>query len=209
MARSGERSWLTPPATTRSASMSRPESVSSRMASAGVQDRHLEDLVALLLAAREPLVYGPLHQRVVDVDDLGLLLDQRQEVHGVQLRLAAVLADRVEGRLQEVDVADAGDLHRVLEREEHALARPVLRAHGQQVLPLVGDGAPGDLVARPPRQHVRERRLPRPVRPHDRVHLARVHGQVQPLEDVVPSHLRAQPLDLKHWCSSCPLCLCG
>jgi len=38
-----------------------------------------------------------------------------------------MLADRVGGRLQEVDVADAGDLDGVLEGEEDALARALFR----------------------------------------------------------------------------------
>ena len=53
--------------------------------------------------------------------------------------LAAVLADGVDRRLQEVDVADAGDLDRVLEGQEDALAGPLLGVHVQQVLALVED----------------------------------------------------------------------
>src|SRR6185369_211687 len=94
-----------------------------------IQDRHLEDLVALLLAAGEAFVHRPLDERLVDVHDLGLLLHQGEEVDGVQLRLSAMLADRVGGRLQEIDVADAGDLDRILEGQEHAFARPLFRAH--------------------------------------------------------------------------------
>ena len=34
-------------------------------------------------------------------------------------------------------------------------------------------------------QRARQRALARPVRPHDGVHLARVHGEAQPLENVL------------------------
>jgi hypothetical protein len=66
-ARSGERSALTPSATFFSASMSRPESVSSRIASFGSSTASLEDLVALLLATRESFVDAALQQPVVEV----------------------------------------------------------------------------------------------------------------------------------------------
>ena len=39
----------------------------------------------------------------------------------------------------------------------------------------------GHLIPRPPAEHIGQRRLARPVRPHDRMHLARVHGERQPL----------------------------
>ena len=50
---------------------------------------------------------------------------------------AAVLAHRVERRLEEVDVADAGNLHRVLERQEDAFAGALLGRQLQQVLAVV------------------------------------------------------------------------
>ena len=126
--------------------MSRPESVSSRMAQLRVEHGHLEDLVALLLAAGEALVDRPLEQLVVDVQELHLLLDQLEEVRGVELFLAAVLADGVEGGAEEVGVADAGDLDGVLEGEEDALAGALLGVHVEQVLALEEDLALGDLV---------------------------------------------------------------
>ena len=49
-----------------------------------LQHRHLEDLVALLLAAGEALVDRPLEQVLVDVQDLQLLLDELEEVRGVE-----------------------------------------------------------------------------------------------------------------------------
>ena len=53
-----------------------------------LEHRHLEDLVALLLAAGEALVDRPLDQVLVDLDELRLLLDERQELDRVELRLA-------------------------------------------------------------------------------------------------------------------------
>ena len=60
--------------------MSRPESVSSRIASFGIEHGHLEDLVALLFAAGKAFVDGPVEQALVDVQDVHLLADQLQEL---------------------------------------------------------------------------------------------------------------------------------
>ena len=88
-----------------------------------LEHRHLEDLVALLLAAGEALVHGALQELLVHLDELHLLAHEGEEVHRVELALAARLADRVERGLQEVAVGDAGDLDRILEGEEDPLAR--------------------------------------------------------------------------------------
>ena len=102
-----------------------------------LEEQHLQHLVALLLAAREALVDGPAHQVLRHLDDGGLLLDQRHEVHGVELLLAPMGAPGVHRRLEEVDVADPGDLDRVLEREEDARRGRAPRARGSsRSLPL-------------------------------------------------------------------------
>ena len=51
--------------------------------------------------------------------------------------LAAVAADRVERRAQEVGVAHAGDLDRVLEGEEEALAGALFGVELEQILARV------------------------------------------------------------------------
>ena len=113
-----------------------------------LEQRHLEDLVALLLAAREPLVDRAAQHALVDVEQLRLLLDQLHELHRVELGLAVVLALGVERRLEEVGVVHAGDLDRVLERHEHAFAGALVGIHVEQVLALVEHLAAGDLVLR-------------------------------------------------------------
>ena len=73
---------------------------------------------------------------------------------------------------QERQAGDAGDLHRVLEGEEHALGGALVGLHLEQALAVPEDVAVGDLVVLAAGQHVGERRLARAVGAHDRVHLA-------------------------------------
>ena len=163
-----------------------------------LEHRHLEDLVSLLLAAREAFVDRALHELLVDLDELRLLLHERQELDGVELAFALVSADRVERRLQEVDVAHAGNLDRVLEGEEYTLARALLRLEREQVLALVEHLALRDRVAGPARQHVRERALARAVRAHDGVHLGGAHGEVEAAQDVAAAGAGVEIPDLEH-----------
>ena len=81
----------------------------------GLEHRHLENLVALLFAPRKSFVHRTRHQLFVHLQQLHLLAYQREEVHGVVFSLAAVFADRVQRRAQEISIADPGYLHRVLE----------------------------------------------------------------------------------------------
>ena len=145
------------------------------MASERLEHGHVEDLVALLLAAREALVDRALQHGLVDVEEPRLLLDQRHEVDGVELVEALLLAHGVERGLEEVGVVDAGNLDRVLERHEHALAGALVGRHVEQVLAVVEHVAAGHLVAGVTRQRPRQRALAGAVGPHDGVHFAGVH----------------------------------
>ena len=96
---------MTPFATTRSASMSSPESVSSRIASFGSSSGHLQDLVALLLAAREAFVHAAVEERGIHLEQLHLLADEVVELERIELVLAARALHRVVGEAQEGAVA--------------------------------------------------------------------------------------------------------
>ena len=57
----------------------------------------------------------------------------------------------------------------------------------------------GDLVVVAAHEHVRQRRLPRPVRAHQRVHLARLHLEVDAAQDLVARRpTRAGPTISQH-----------
>ncbi len=102
-----------------------------------LEQQHLQDLVAFLLAAREPLVHASGQEILWYINEFHLFLDQSHELESVHRVLAARLPLRVQRGLQQVGVVHARDLDRVLERQEHAGASAFFGGERQQVLALV------------------------------------------------------------------------
>ena len=164
----------------------------------GLEHRHLEDLVALLLASGEAFIDGTIEELLVQLDHLGLLLQELEEVDGSHLLFATLGADGVQRRAKEVAVVDARDLDRVLEGEEDALAGTLFRLVVEEVLSLKQDLAAGDLVAVASREDVGERALAGAVAAHDGVHFAGLHVEVQALQNGLAAHRCLKFLDLEH-----------
>ncbi len=135
---------------------------------------------------------------MVDAELLRGLAHPLHEVRRGELRLTALLALRVERGAQERHGGYAGDFQRILEGEEDAARRPLVRFERQQIGAFERHRAAGDLVVRLAGQHVRERRLARAVRSHDGVHLARLHGKIEALEDLPAIHRDLKVLDIEH-----------
>ena len=151
-----------------------------------LEHRHLQDLDALLLAAREAVVEVARRELARDLEPVHrgeqVLAELRDRDRVVLAR--ARLANRVDRAAQEARHRHARDGVRVLEREEEAALRALVRAERHEVLAVEEDLALGDLVRGMPHQRVRERRLARAVRAHDRVDLVLVHGEVDALDDL-------------------------
>src|SRR3984957_15716904 len=162
------------------------------------EQRHLQDFIALLLAAREADIDWPTQHLLVDAElgrGLAHLLD---EFRRRELRLAALLALSVERGAQEVHRADAGDFQRILECEENTLGGALVGLERKQILALERHRAARHLVGLLAREHVRERRLARSVRAHDGVHLALVHGEVETFEDLAAVDRHLEVLHFEH-----------
>ena len=167
-----------------------------------LQHRHLEDLDALLLAAREAFVEVARRELARDLELLhrgrAAPCGTRGSGSGRRRRRSAPCA-RVDRRAQEVRHRHARDRVRVLEGEEEAPLRALVGAHLGDVLAVEEDLPLGDLVGRVAHQRVGERGLAGAVRPHHRVHLVRVDGQVDALDDLgsVLGQCDVQVLELK------------
>ena len=163
-----------------------------------LQQRHLQNLVALLLAAGK-----------ADIDARGAASPGRCRAWPAVSRtslmnsgvdnsaLAARLALRVERGAQERHGGDARHFHRILEGQEHALGGALVRRHAEDVLAVEQHLAFGDLVVVLAGQHIGERRLAGAVRPHDGGDLALFDGEVEAVEDLLALDLDVQVLDFK------------
>src|SRR5919109_1723257 len=165
----------------------------------GLQHRQLERLHPLLLPPGEPLVDVAADHVVVDTDHGHLLLHQLAEGQSrhTALVVAVRVLDRVVGRPEEVHHADAGDLDRVLERQEQPELGPPVRRQAQDALAVEQHVAAGDRVARPAHDHASQRGLPRSVRAHQRVDLALQNREIHATQDLPSLHRHVQVADLE------------
>jgi hypothetical protein len=139
----------------------------------GLQQRQLQHLGALLLAAGEAVVQIAVHEPGVDGQSL-------HPVHERQAHLQHRHVEALPGRhrlTQEVEDGDAGELFRVLEAEEHAPLGPLLGRQLGDVLALEPEAAGADLVVRAGQQCLGQGGLPGPVGAHENVDLAGCHGE--------------------------------
>ena len=152
-----------------------------------LQHRHLQDLDALLLAAGEPVVEVARRELAADLEAVHLreqLVAELGNRHRVLDAAVPRLAHGVDRAAQEARHRHARDRMRVLEREEQAALRALVRRHLGHVLAVEEDPALGDLVGRVAHDRVGERALPGAVRPHDGVHLVQADLEVDPLDDL-------------------------
>ncbi len=104
-----------------------------------LQNCHLQNFVALFLAAGEAFVDRPIHQLLIHFEQLQLLAKEGQKIHRVHFILPVILANGIQRRAQKVRVADAGNFDRILKRQKHAFAGGVFRFHFEQVFAVVED----------------------------------------------------------------------
>ena len=188
--------------------MSRPESVSSRMASLGSSTAIWKISLRFFSPPENPSLTGRLSSSGSMSSTFIFSFTSVRKSIASSSSWPRCLRTALSAASQEVGVADAGDFDRVLESQEDALARALLGRHLKEVLAVERDRAGRDRVHLAAGEHLRERALARAVRPHDGVHLARVDGQVDPLEDLLAVDFRAKAADFekRHDCGSCLAC---
>ena len=163
----------------------------------GLEQRHLQNLVALLLAAREAFVDAAVEKIRIHFEQLHLLAHEIVELERVELVLAALRLHRVVGESQELAVGDAGNLDGVLKTEEQTGTRTLLGLEFEQVLAFIEDRAASHNVTGMAGKRLGEGALARPVRAHERVHFTASDREVDALEYVDAVHARAQSAHLE------------
>src|SRR6185369_349092 len=139
----------------------------SRRGQRRLQDRHLQNLIALLLTAGKSDVDGATEHFLADAEMIGGIAHEFHELRRGNFRFAPRLALGVERGAQEGHRSDTRHFHRILERKENTLGRAFIGRHLEDVVPVQQHFAFGHLVVVLSGQHVGERRFARSVRAHD------------------------------------------
>jgi hypothetical protein len=169
----------------------------------GLEHRHLQDFVALFLAARKAGIHRTAHHRGVHLDELELLLHHIEKLHRVHFVHPLRAADFIVRSTQEVGVGHARNFHRILKGQKHAALRAHFGRHLEQVLAIVQHFTTGDLVRRVSGQHLRQRALARAIGAHDGMHFTGVHGERNALENGLAVNRGVKIVDLKHQSMEC------
>jgi len=144
----------------------------------GFEHGHLENFVPFFLATGKTGVDRTIHEVLAHLHELHAVFDQREEIHGVKIRLAAVFADGVQRGFEEIKIADAGDFDGVLKCHEDAFAGAVLGRHFKKILAFVEDLAIGDCIDVAAGEDLREGAFAAAVGSHDGVDFAFIDGEI-------------------------------
>ena len=159
-----------------------------------VEHQHLQDLVALLLAARKARVQVALHDALVPFQSLqgGLeLAVELGEAHFLALAFAGL-----HGEAQKVGDGHARDLDGILEGQKHAQAGALVGFHLQNILAVDQHLTLGHGVLGVAHDHLGECGFAVAVRPHDGVQFAPGNDQVDAAQDGQIAHAGVKITDL-------------
>ena len=184
--------------TSRRASTSRPESISSRIANFGRSTASCS-VSARFCSPPENSTLTPRSRNRGSTASRPASAPSRSAMaaRSWPSRGALTVAFCTRG-LQHVDEPHARHFDRVLHRQEQALLGPLPGGQTEDLLAVDRDRPVEHLVVSSPHQRVRERRLARAVGAHERVHLARTDLEIDPAQDLVPRDRRTQPGDRQH-----------
>jgi len=155
-----------------------------------LQHHELEDLVALLFAAGEAFIDTAAGEAAVHLELVHAGVKLLVKFHGVNV-LALGQAGLQRGA-EEVGVADAGDLMRVLEGKEQAGATAGIDGHVEDVFAIEEDFATGDFVVFVATEDFAQRTFARAIRAHDGMDFTGVDGEVQAFEDFAAGDLSVE-----------------
>src|SRR6266508_2589033 len=190
------RTRLTPADTTRSASMSRPESVSSRIAIFGLSSSSWTISWRFFSPPEKPSLTlrwanaGSMPSRsIADLSSAPHVRSLGACPSSAAFAVRKKLATETPGTSTGYCIARNSPGPLVDGHRQHVLAgdldpvRSAVVRRGGRIMVEEGHRAAGDLVPRVPRDGVGERGLARPVGAHDGVGLPGPHGQVDPGQD--------------------------
>ena len=144
----------------------------------GIEQRHLQDFVALFLASGKTFVDTAIQKIRTHFKQFHLLAHEVVKLQRVEFFLAALRLHRVVGQAQKLAVRDTGYLDRILKGQKHTGTGTLLGRKLKQIPAFEQHAATCYFIRRVTGQHLGEGALARAVRPHDRVYFTAFHGEV-------------------------------
>ena len=190
---------LMPSATVPRASMSRPEFGLVQHREFRLEQQHLQYLVAFFFAAGKSGVDAAPQKLRREAQPRRGFPRQRDERRGGQLVASKRLVAAVHGRLEELHVADARDVHRILKREEQAEMGPRIRGHPHEARALEPHVARGHFDLGPSGEGIRQGALAGSIGAHDGVHFPGPNREVDAVQDRLARSACLQVHDFEHW----------
>ena len=149
-----------------------------------IENRHLEDFVALLFATAHAVVHAAFTITFVHFEQIHLFFAELLEIFVAHFGLAEEGTLAVECHLQEFHVVHARNFGRVLRADKEAGVRAFVDFHFEQVLAVQFYGAAIDMVSGVPCNHFGERAFAGAVRAHDGVDFSRLDLEIDPFQDL-------------------------
>ena len=119
------------------------------------------------------------------------------EVEGVELFLALCVPAGIGGHPEKLQVADAGDLDRVLKAKEHAEACPFLRFQREEVVTAITHGPSGDAIRGVTSEDLGKGAFAAAVPPHHGMNFTGANLQIHTFKDGLILHGRMQVGDIE------------
>ena len=148
-----------------------------------LEHRHLQNFVALLLAAGEAFIHRARGERAIHLEQIHLLVELRVVIG--RLEFLALRQTGLDRGAEEIGDRHAGDFARVLEGQEKASPRALVRLQFENIFAVHQHRSRGHDVIRMAGQHLGERALAGAVWPHDGVHFALGNGEAETADDLL------------------------
>src|SRR5215475_1959784 len=144
-----------------------------------LQQHHLEDFIPLLLAAGKTFVHGSLEHRIVQTQSGCTIPRYRHEIHRIEFGQPPMRANGVHGRPQEIKIAHARNLDRILECEKETVSRSHFRSHCGEIAVFETEFVRHNFIDVTSGENLGKRGFSGAVRTHDRVHFSGIDVQVE------------------------------
>ena len=150
---------------------------------AWLEQRHLQNFIAFFLTAGKTDIHSPFQHFIIHAQISCSCPHQFDKLQLIHLILAGFTAAGIYRSTQKGHTANARQFDRILKGQEHPCPGALICFHFQNRLAIKQYIAFGYLIAITAGQHIGQGGFTRSIWPHNRMNLAAVNGQINPVQD--------------------------